>query len=60
MIQTKLAQPETLPPIVSLRIMISRIPRIDMINDAAPAQRDKSSGASEKLINPSIEYLNKL
>ena len=52
MIQTKLGQPETLPPIVSLRIMINRIPRIDMINDAAPAQRDKSSGASEKINKP--------
>ena len=60
MIQTKLAQPETLPPIVSFRIMINKIPKIDTINEIAPAHNERSSGASEKLMKPSIEYFNKL
>ena len=60
MIQTKLAQPETLPPIVSLRIMINRIPRIEAKNETDPAHSERFNGASEKLIKPSIEYLNKL
>jgi len=60
MIQTRLAQPVTLPPIVNFRTIINKIPKIDAKNDTAPAHKERFNGASEKLMNPSIEYFNKL
>src|SRR5699024_12661449 len=57
---TRLAQPSTLPPTVNLRTIMKITPNIEAKNEAAPAQRDILSGASEKLIKPSIEYFNKL
>lgn len=58
--ETILAQPAILPPIVNLRIMTNNIPKKESRNESKPDQTDKFSGASEKLIKPSKEYLNKL
>ena len=60
MIEIVLAQPAILPPTVNFRTTTKMIPKIDNKNEPNPAQTARFNGASEKLINPSNEYFNKL
>lgn len=54
-IETRLAQPATLPPIVSFRITTKAIPTKEIKNEMIPAQVASFKGTSEKLIKPSSE-----
>ena len=58
-IQTRLAQPLTLPPTVSLRTTMKIIPRIEDTKEMIPQTVAIFKRASEKLIKPSREYFNK-
>ena len=55
MIETRLAQPATLPPMVSFRITTKKIPTKEIKNEKVPAQVASFKGTSEKLIKPSRE-----
>ena len=55
MIETRLAQPATLPPIVSFRITTKTIPTKEIKNEKVPAHVASYKGTSEKLIKPSSE-----
>ena len=55
MIETRLAQPATLPPTISFRITTKAIPTKETKNEKVPAHVASFNGTSEKLINPSIE-----
>ena len=55
MIETRLAQPATLQPIVSFRITTKKIPTKEIKNEKVPAQVASFKGTSEKLIKPSRE-----
>jgi hypothetical protein len=54
-IETRLAQPATLPPMVNFLMMTKIIPTKEIKNEKVPAHVASFKGTSEKLIKPSSE-----